>query len=108
MDDGALSRLYIYMTEHQKEPEKWMSEDVRKSFAYSKWIAEELYERLSDEFNKLPEFVTGCPVKTANEIVEEFIDEMDTYATQSESAESRFMFSIAGDEARRIAAYICR
>ena len=107
MDDGALSRLYHYMTYEMQEPEPWMPKEVRDAYVYSKWTAEEIYDRLLLESYLLPETVSYIQQRTTSQVLGDFISMVDEYANTSKTEQGRYIFSIAGDEARRIAAYIC-
>lgn len=108
MDDRAISRLFRYIDRYHSLPFPDVDDYVKQSMIYSRWAALEIAERLTLESCILPEEVSGIQQRSVEEIVEEFIDEMDTFAFESETAKAKFIFSIAGDEARRICAYICK
>lgn len=106
MVDRAISRLFQYIDRYHSLPFPDADGYVKESMIYSRWAALEIAERLILESCILPEEVSGIQQRSVEEIVEEFIDEMDTFASESETAKTKFIFSIAGDEARRVAAYI--
>lgn len=106
-DDGALTRLYTYMHAYLELPSNPMPKEAKQSVMYSRWAASELYDRLLLNASILPESVSGLQKRTTTEIVDEFIDEMEYYETMSDEYEPKQLFAVAGDEARRIAAYIC-
>ena len=45
--------------------------------AYSRWAANEIYERIYNETNAVPSFLTGKAQRTPMSIINEFIDLMD-------------------------------
>ena len=106
-DDGALTRLYYYMENELKEPETWMPREIQDAYTYCRWTAEEIYDRLIAESYILPETISCIEHRTTYQIVSDFISMVDEYANTSKTVQGRYIFSIAGDEARRIAAYIC-
>lgn len=106
-EDGALTRLYYYMENEMKEPESWMPKEVKDAYVYSRWTAEEIYERLIMESYILPEAVSFVQHRTTSQVLGDFIAMVDEHARTSRTEQGRYIFSIVGDEARRIAAYIC-
>lgn len=107
MEDKAISKLFYYIDKYHKLPFPDVDDYVRESYVYARWAAIEISERLVMESCILPEEVSGIQQRSAIEIVEEFIEEVDSFAQESSTSKAKFIFSIAGDEARRIAAYIC-
>lgn len=106
-EDGALTRLYTYMRAYLRLPEKPMPKEAERAIMYSRWAANELYNRLLLNASILPESVSGLQKRTTTEIVAEFIDEMEYCEKISDEYEPKQLFAVAGDEARRIEAYIC-
>lgn len=45
--------------------------------AYSRWAANEIYERIANEANRLPSHITGQEQRAPISIINEFIDLMD-------------------------------
>ena len=92
-EDGALTRLYYYMENEMKEPESWMPKEIKDAHIMESYI--------------LPEAVSFVQRRTTSQVLGDFISMVDEYARTSRTEQGRYIFSIAGDEARRIAAYIC-
>lgn len=76
-------------------------------YAYSRWAAYEILERVIHETMKLPSHITGVERIPAADIIESFIDEMDYYYERSSSERAKIAFSIARDEGKCILLYIC-
>lgn len=75
-------------------------------YAYSRWAAYEVLERIICETMKLPAHISGKEPLGAVDIVESFIDEMDYYQNTASSEYVKHVFQIAGDEGRCILLYI--
>lgn len=75
-------------------------------YAYSRWAAYEILERMINETMKLPSHISGKEQLSAVDIVESFIDEMDYYQSEASSNYVKNVFQIARDEGKCIMLYI--
>lgn len=100
MDDKDVIMIERYIQENFWQP------TTDQCDSYAKWAAYEILERFIFEAMKLPYHITGIEVRTAEEIVEDFIDEMDYYYYISSSEVGRMLFSAAKEEGKFVLYYI--
>lgn len=91
MNGDAGLILSLYKKRYLQCPDRfWASYDF-KFRSYSRWVADELIERMNAE-----------PARDPARIVEEFAEEMDRYYEASENERGWQLFAIARDAAREI------
>lgn len=107
MDDRYVLMVEEYIRDNLPEPDIKDDSYIFELHTYSRWAAYEILERLMRETTKLPAHVSGLEQISAEEIVDNFIDEMDYYAMMSPDLDAKDIFFIASCEGRCILMYIC-
>lgn len=100
MDDRDVLLIEHYIYESFSHPFS------NKEDSYARWAADEILDRVIFEAMKLPAHITGLDSLTLEEVVEEFITQMDYYAYIATHDEGRTVFSVAREEAKLILCYI--
>lgn len=99
MYEVAISTIQEYIDEYLFEPRPNWPEDEFILRSCSRWAAEELIKRITDETAILPNHISGCNKKSPYRIIEGFIDEMDYFAVTTDNKKHRVIFSNARDTA---------
>lgn len=106
MTEEDFLALLRYTQEHIPEPDITMSPEIFETQAYAQWAGKEVLERAYAELARLPEHVSGNSSQSMKEIVEEFVDEMETYSQKATDDRAKNMFTVARDEGRCMLLYI--
>lgn len=107
MDDRYVLMLEEYIRDNLPVPDRSDEDYIFELHTYSRWAAYEVLNRMIRETTKLPSHISGREPLSAEEIVEQFIDEMDYYAMMSPDLDAKDIFFIASSEGRCILMYIC-
>lgn len=108
MDERDIATLERYMDKCLFEPSLGWFKDAFDMQVYSRWVANEILERMTNEAMKLPEHISGVERRSASEIVDEFIDELECAYSGSRNHDTKFIFFIALDAAKSIRALYTR
>lgn len=108
MDERDIATLERYMDEYLFEPSLGWFKDAFDMQVYSRWVANEILERMMNEAMKLPEHISGVAQCSASEIVDAFIDELDCAYSGSDNHDAKLIFFTALDAAKSIRALYTR
>lgn len=99
MYDIAITSIQRYMDEHLFEPGyNWPSDEFIKR-SYSRWIADEIIDRIIFESNKLPQHISGLERLTPLEIINEMVDDLDYCSGKSYYGRFQNIFNVAKETA---------
>lgn len=99
MYDVATSIIQEYIDEYLFEPGPGWPIEEFVSRSYARWAGNELLKRIERESMRFPEFISAQPLKTPYKIIEEFIDEMDYQARETDNRTYHLICSSARDTA---------
>lgn len=101
MCDMAISIVSEYIDKHLSEVDLKCSRDGLENLSYARWAACEIIERLNDEAERLPSYITGSwrePIPPVD-IIAGFLDDLECYIYDGCSEKHEQIFSIAKDVA---------
>lgn len=104
MDERDIATLERYMDECLFEPSLGWFKDAFDMQVYSRWVANEILERMMNEAMKLPEHISGVEQRSACDIIDEFIDELECAYSGSHNYNTKLIFFTALDAAKSIRA----
>ena len=96
-EDHLLRKIREFSDTWIVEPTKDLSKLSFDTVAYSLWAIDEITYRLMDEMYKLPYHITGKTPTPYEDIIVEFIDDMDYMADHTVDNHKRFIFLVARD-----------
>lgn len=102
MDERDIATLERYMGEYLFEPSLGWFKDAYDMQVYSRWVANEILQRMMNEAMKLPEHISGVERRSAIEIVDEFIDDLECAYSGSHNHDAKLIFFMALDAAENI------
>lgn len=105
MDDRAVILMEEYIDTRLPKIEDATEPYIFNLRSCMRWAAEEILNRLIRESMKLPTHVTGIQTPSATEIVAEFVDEMEYYASIAQTKKGYDIFDIAATEGQCVLTY---
>ena len=91
----VIRTIQDYADKYLADPDTKCSKDELKQLSYSRWAVDEIINRIVEEADKLPAYITGIELVPHTEILRDFIYEMDYYLSISETKESKLIFLTA-------------
>ena len=98
-NDTALVWIREHMENDLLKPNDDWDDSIFLFYTYSRFSAEEIYDRIAEEAMILPYPVSNEIQRTPLEIINEFIDELDAYHEEATSRSAQKMFEYAKYEA---------
>lgn len=95
MYDKAIVTVQQYIEEHLFEPRSnWPTDEFNKR-SYSRWVVEELLNRLIAESESLPSHLSNRERLTPIEIIDEMVQDLDYYSGKSYYGRFQNIFNVA-------------
>ena len=102
MYETAILAIQKYVDECLPTPLLCWPKDEFDRRSYSRWIVDEILERIIEEASRPPQFITGRESITPIDIIGELILELNYYEDISEDKRTRLIFSVAKETASDI------
>lgn len=93
--ERAISVIKEYIETNLFEPKLTWPKHEFDLRCYSRWAAEELLERIINESERLPEYLTGRVARRPLDLVKEFLDEVHTYLLLYDDSKTSMIFYTA-------------
>ena len=106
MDERDISRVGEYVEFHTYKPDRRFDRKFIAAQAYCQWADDEILKRLIDEKQRFEMPDSGDYEMSAEEVVSDFVKEMDYYQSISEDEKAKIMFGTAVEEGLSILHYI--
>lgn len=99
MDDRDVLTMEHYLVENFREPIK------DEHYSYCQWAANEILDRIIDETYWLPRHISGVTPRTAEEVIEDFISQVERMRFEATNDRTRTIFEVAAFEASMVLDY---
>lgn len=106
MDDESISKVSKYLEFNEFKPDPRYGKDFIEIQAYCQWAGNEILNRMIEERARYMGPDSGFYQLSAEEVIKDFMEEMDYYRQISETDKQRKMFGVAVEEAQSIYSYI--
>ena len=105
MDEKDIQSVLTYVRRCVPNIDLDVSPAIQADQSYGIWAINEILERILHESELPPEYISGKETRSVEEIIYDFIDEMDSMALESTNDRTRNIFEIAKVEGQCMLMY---